>query len=240
MKRWHLIIKVDYVIVSSNITFWGALHPCIYKREMILWNHGIKVKFHTTTKDKPPFPVSYSTILVSKHPFFWNLHSLSPKSFLLLSPEAFSLLHWFSAPPQLCPHEAMDWIFILSLQLILPQRFFLYWSSVPPKLSPHEAMAWLMFEGVGVGVGLMFERIDFRSDFGLKIWVLFEFGNGFKFDVWSWGLIVFVRVWLILWGFGNNKNWTFGWLGIKLVGFNIFLTVWLILVEIGNNKVWFF
>jgi hypothetical protein len=28
-----------------------------------------------------------------------------------------------------------------------------------------------MFEGLGVGVGLMFERVDFRSDLGLKIWV---------------------------------------------------------------------
>ena len=30
-----------------------------------------------------------------------------------------------------------------------------------------------------------------------------------------------VGVWLYLWGFGNNKSWTFSWLGIKLVGFNI-------------------
>ena len=56
-------------------------------------------------------------------------------------------------------------------------------------------MTWLMFEGLGVGVGLMFERVDFRFDLGLKIWVLFRFGNDFKFDVCSWGLIVFVRVW---------------------------------------------
>jgi hypothetical protein len=27
-------------------------------------------------------------------------------------------------------------------------------------------MAWLMFEGLGVGVGLMFERVDFRFDLG--------------------------------------------------------------------------
>ena len=44
-------------------------------------------------------------------------------------------------------------------------------------------MPWLMFEGLGVGVSLMFERVDFRFDLGLKIWVLFEFGNGFRFDV---------------------------------------------------------
>ena len=30
-----------------------------------------------------------------------------------------------------------------------------------------------------------------------------------------------VGVWLYLWGFGDNKTWTFGWLGIKLVEFNI-------------------
>ena len=31
-------------------------------------------------------------------------------------------------------------------------------------------MAWLMFEGMGVGmgVGLMLERVDFKSDLGLK------------------------------------------------------------------------
>ena len=52
-------------------------------------------------------------------------------------------------------------------------------------------MACLMFEGVGVGVGLMFERIDFRSDLGLKFWVLFEFVNGFRSNVWSWSLILF-------------------------------------------------
>ena len=44
-------------------------------------------------------------------------------------------------------------------------------------------MAWLMFEGLGVGVSLMFERVDFRSDLGLTIWVLFGFGNDFRFDV---------------------------------------------------------
>ena len=55
-------------------------------------------------------------------------------------------------------------------------------------------MPGLMFEGLGVGVSLMFERVDFRFDLGLKIWVLFRFGNDFKFDVCSWGLIVFVRV----------------------------------------------
>ena len=42
-------------------------------------------------------------------------------------------------------------------------------------------MACLMFEGVGVG--LMFERVDFRYDLGLKIWVLFWFGNCFKSDI---------------------------------------------------------
>ena len=44
-------------------------------------------------------------------------------------------------------------------------------------------MTWLMFEGLGVGVGLMFEKVDFKSNLGLKIWVLFGFGNGFRFDV---------------------------------------------------------
>ena len=46
-------------------------------------------------------------------------------------------------------------------------------------------------------VSLMFERVYFRSDFGLKIWVLFEFVNGFRYDVWSWSLIVF----------GNKTCW---------------------------------
>jgi hypothetical protein len=31
-------------------------------------------------------------------------------------------------------------------------------------------MAWLMFAGIGVGVGLMLKRVDFRSDLGLKNW----------------------------------------------------------------------
>jgi hypothetical protein len=36
-------------------------------------------------------------------------------------------------------------------------------------------MAWLMFEGLGVGVGLMFERVDFRSDLGfIWIWEWFQ------------------------------------------------------------------
>ena len=42
---------------------------------------------------------------------------------------------------------------------------------------------------------LGFESVDFRSDLGLKIWVLFGFGNNkvLMFEVW---------VWLYLWGFG--------------------------------------
>jgi hypothetical protein len=39
-------------------------------------------------------------------------------------------------------------------------------------------MAWLMFEALGVGVGLMFERVDFRSDLGLGMVsdLMFEVG----------------------------------------------------------------
>jgi hypothetical protein len=44
-------------------------------------------------------------------------------------------------------------------------------------------MAWLMFKGLGVGVSLIFERVDFKFDLDLKIWVLFGFGNGFTFDI---------------------------------------------------------
>ena len=92
-------------------------------------------------------------------------------------------------------------------------------------------MAWLMFEGLGVGVGvgvdvgLMFERVNFRSDLGF-IWV-WEW-----FQIWclKLGFDCICEGWMILWGFENNKSWTFGWLGIKLVRFNIFLRVWLILV----------
>jgi hypothetical protein len=37
-------------------------------------------------------------------------------------------------------------------------------------------MAWLMFESLGVGVGLMFERVDFRYDLGfIWIWEWFQF-----------------------------------------------------------------
>jgi hypothetical protein len=39
-------------------------------------------------------------------------------------------------------------------------------------------MAWLMFEGLGVGVDLIFERVDFRFDLGF-IWVW----KSFNFDV---------------------------------------------------------
>ena len=137
------------------------------------------------------FPVSYSKFhypCIQTH-FFLKL-TLSPRKLSPPLPESFLILHWISAPPKLCPHEAMDWTFILSLQLSLPRRFFLYRSFVSPKLSPREAMACLMFESVSVGVDLMFERVDFNL-----IWVLFGFGNGFRFDVWSW-------VWLYLWGFG--------------------------------------
>jgi hypothetical protein len=42
-------------------------------------------------------------------------------------------------------------------------------------------MAWLMFEGLGVGVGLMFERVDFRSDLGF-IWV-WEWFSDLMFEV---------------------------------------------------------
>ena len=63
---------------------------------------------------------------------------------------------------------------------------------------------------------LGFESVDLRSDLGF-----------------IWGLIVFMRVWMILLGFEIIKV-------EGLVGFNIFLRVWLILVEIGNNKIWFF
>ena len=132
-----------------------------------------KKNFTPPLKTNRLFPVSYSKF---HYPCIQTHIFLKLPLFL---PESFLLLHWISAPSKLSPHKAMDWTFILSLQLSLPRSFFLYWSSVPPKLFPHEAMACLMFEGAGVGVGLMFERVDFRS------------------NVWSWGLIVF----------GNKTCW---------------------------------
>jgi hypothetical protein len=58
-------------------------------------------------------------------------------------------------------------------------------------------MACLMFECVGVGVGLMFERVDFRSDLGfIWVWELFQICYlKLGFDCICKGLVDFVRVW---------------------------------------------
>jgi hypothetical protein len=118
------------------------------------------------------FPVSYSKFhypCIQTH-IFLKLTLSPPQSFLLLSPKAFS--------------SSIEFLLLRSSVLMKPwiELSFSPFNSLSPegfssievlflrKLSPHEAMACLMFEGVGVGVGLMFERVDFRSDLGF-IWV---------------------------------------------------------------------
>ena len=179
---------------------------------MFLSHRVWKLLFHTPTKRQTGyswFVIPISTIPVTKHPLFLKISlSLLPNALLCsLLPNLLLLLS------QICPHEASSPRSVLMKPWIsLPQRFFLYWS----------------LKDLG------FESVDLRSDLGFKIQVLywsltferfgvwkcwFEIWFRFKYlgfiwvweYVWSWGLIVFVRVWMILLGLGNNKSWRFCW-----------------------------
>ena len=178
-------------LYSTIATKWMYRNNYVIpNREMILWHHGVKQWFHTTTKRQTGYSrltIPNSTILISKHPFFWNLHSLS------------------SSPRNLSPPP----LIFYSSSALSTWSHGLNFHSLPSTLSPPNVFPLLKFcsskalslrlgwclKAWGVGVSLMFERVDFKSDLSLKIWVLFGFGNGFRFDVWNWGLIVFVRVW---------------------------------------------
>ena len=175
-----------------------------------------KLLFHTPIKRQTGyswFAIPISTIPVTKHPLFLKISlslfpnvllcSFLPNFLLLLSP--------------ICPHEAMDLSPPECSALLPPPEFsapplpdlssWSHGSLSPEGFSSIEVwkiwglkvliwdLIWVLKFRFSIEVwrlkDLGFESVDLRSDLGLKIWVLFGFGNMFE-----------VGVLLYLWGFG--------------------------------------
>ena len=174
---------------------------------MFLSHRVWKLLFHTPTKRQTGysrFAIPISTILVTKHSLFLKISlsllpnallcSLLPNLLLLLSP--------------ICPHEAMDLsppefsapplpdLSSWSHRSLSPEGFssIEVWKIWGLKVLIWD-LIWVLRFKFSIEVwrlkDLGFESVDLRSDLGLKIWVLFGFGNMFE-----------VGVWLYLWGFG--------------------------------------
>ena len=136
------------------------------EREMILSHRVWNSDFHTTTKRQACY---YQFVIpISTIP-------ITKHPFFLIFSETFSLL----------PNALLSPLEFSALPL--PDLSSWSHGSLSPKgFSSIEV--WSLKE-------LGFESVDFRSDLGLKIWVLFGFGNNkvLKFEV---------GIWFYLWGFG--------------------------------------
>ena len=138
---------------------------------MFLSHRVWKLLFHTTTKRQTGysrFAIPISTIPVTKHPLFLKISlSLFPNA--LLSPPQ------FSAPPL---PDLSSW----SHGSLSPEGFssIEVWSLKFERFGIWKCWFEIWF-GFSIEVwrlkDLGFESVDLRSDLGLKIWVLFGFGN---------------------------------------------------------------